>query len=230
MDFKVCVHKTTLEYAWTQDATVSFLFIPAEVAKKEEIFDEIIRQQELISTDEGIFFSYAQEYTQSCIENVTLLTSLSNCSKSVIEYLDQLYKINITATRINDDHLIKEKILNGQLFSRKFIGDSNSPLHININRMELKGKVLQRSFLDAVCSGIEPQPSECRENTISKIISQTEEQFHTRDKYPYASLSIYFTVALTLIFIFYILALLVLQNLFSNGTVPSYMPMSILIE
>ena len=195
------------------------------------MLEETVRQTQLLWLDRAAFFDYAKEFSQACIAmNSSLSTNLANCSKSLVTYVKEVYGYNLSQSVLNDNKLVKEKVLNSLIYSRKYLDDSRGPLHISVNRMLLGGEVLDEDLLRIVCAGLNPQPSSCRTKAIMGIKKRADEEFSSHLSYPYSGVSVYLTIVLTVIFILYILSLLAMQAIFADRNLPSYVPMSVVGE
>jgi hypothetical protein len=155
---------------------------------------------------------------------------LANCTKNLIAYVKEVHHYNISQSILNDNKLVKEKVLDSLIYSRKYLEGSRGPLHITINRMPLGGEVLDEDLLRIICAGLDPQPSTCRSKSIIGIVKKADEEFSSHLSYPYSGVSVYLTIILTVIFILYILALLGMQAIFADRNLPSYVPMSVVGE
>ena len=197
----------------------------------EEIIEETIKQTQMLWLDRDAFFDYAKEFSQACItSNYTLNLNLANCSKNLITYVKEVHKYNLSQTVLNDNQLVKERVLSSLIYSRKLLEGSRGPLHITVNRLPLSGEVLDEDLLRIVCAGLDPQPSTCRSKSIIGIRKRAEEEFSSHSNYPYSGVSVYLTIVLTMIFILYILSLLAMQAIFAERNLPSYVPMSVVGE
>lgn len=158
------------------------------------------------------------------------MLNLANCSKNLITYVKEVHSYNLSQVLLNDNKLVKEKVLASLIYSRKYLEGSRGPLHITVNRMPLGGEVLDEDLLRIVCAGLDPLPSSCRPKSIIGIKKRADEEFSSHLSYPYSGVSVYLTIVLTIIFILYILSLLAMQAIFADRNLPSYVPMSVIGE